>query len=83
MSGDYLADSDIVYPTRCPGCSPELAPDTYVVHYCPSHEPVRSGAEDERVATDNYMSNTEAGGKDNRRFCDWLHRKKSLLRGPA
>jgi hypothetical protein len=79
---DWLPDSPIVLPTQCPECSPELDPRGYSARRCTEHEVSTRGADDARVESHAYMNSAiEAGGDDNRAFCDWLHRRKTLLRG--
>ena len=44
------------------------------VRWCESHSPTRDGADDEVVTASAYLSGSaEAGGDDNRRWCDILH----------
>ena len=45
--------------------------------WCESHSPVRDGADDEVVTASAYLSGSaEAGGDDNRRWCDILHGRR-------
>jgi len=47
------------------------------VSWCESHSPARDGADDEVVTVSAYLSGSaEAGGDDNRRWCDILHRRR-------
>jgi hypothetical protein len=78
---DWIPDSEVVILPDCPGCQPERDPREYVVRHCVIHDPSTRGSEDERVMQTYVNGTSEAGGDDNRRFCDWLHRKRTLLRG--
>ena len=47
------------------------------VRWCESHSPARDGADDEVVTASAYLSGSaEAGGDDNRRWCDILHGRR-------
>jgi hypothetical protein len=81
---DSLPDSPVELLTRCPGCWPELDPITYLASACNAHEPSRDGVDDALSTAHGYLSSgTEAGGDDNRAWCELFHRKARLLRGPA
>lgn len=74
---DYLSDSPVVARRYCPVCEPEADPTTEILDpsYCEHHAPTRDGAQDADVTTAAYMSGSaEAGGEDNRRWCDIVHR---------
>ena len=73
---DHLQDSPCVARAYCPGCEPDADPSQEIldVRWCESHFPTRNGTEDEVVTATAYLSgNAEAGGDDNRRWCDVLH----------
>jgi hypothetical protein len=74
---NYLPDTPCVARAYCPGCEPDTDPsqDILDVRWCESHSPVRAGTDDEVVAASGwYLSGSaEAGGNDNRRWCDILH----------
>jgi len=79
MSSAALTDSlpDTAYVARayCPGCEPDADPslDILDVRWCESHSPARDGADDDVVSASAYLSGSaEAGGDDNRRWCDIL-----------
>lgn len=81
---EFLSDTPMVGRHVCPGCEPDLDVMAEVVdlRYCHHHEPVRAGDADTEV-TQGWISGTQdAGGEDNRAWCDLLHRKK-ILRRPA
>jgi hypothetical protein len=76
---DYLSDSPYVARAYCPGCEPDADPsqDILDVRWCESHSPARAGADDEVVTASAYLSGSaEAGGDDNRRWCDILHGRR-------
>ncbi len=62
---------------RCPGCMPDvdftrmadLTPE-----WCHEHRPSAEGSDDRRVTSAGVSGFAEAGGEDNRRWCDLLHR---------
>ena len=73
---DYLPDTPCVARAYCPGCEPDADPsqDILDVRWCESHFPGRAGADDEVVTASAHLSGSaEAGGNDNRRWCDLLH----------
>ena len=62
-----------------PGCEPDADPSLEIldVRWCESHSPARDGADDEVVTASAYLSGSaEAGGDDNRRWCDILHGRR-------
>ena len=76
---DYLADTPCVARAYCPGCEPDADPSHEIldVRWCESHSPARDGADDEVVAASAYLpGSAEAGGDDNRRWCDILHGRR-------
>ena len=47
------------------------------MRWCESHSPASDGADDEVVTESAYLSGSaEAGGDDNRRWCDILHGRR-------
>lgn len=81
---DHLQDTPVIIPPICPTCDPERDATTYDVRWCQAHEPQRGGVDDQSVRTEAYLSgNSEAGGYDNARWCELLHRKARLLTGGA
>lgn len=75
---DYLADTPAVARLYCPGCEPDADPTGEIldVHWCESHSPVRGGADDGVVTAAACLSGSaEAGGDDNRRWCELFHRR--------
>jgi hypothetical protein len=75
---DYIADTPSIARLYCPGCEPEADPTSEIldVRWCEAHSPVRGGADDEVVSAAAYLSgSSEAGGDDNRRWCELFHRR--------
>jgi hypothetical protein len=76
---DYLADTPSLARTYCPGCEPHADPTAEIldIHWCDAHSPVRGGADDAVVTAVAWLSGTgEAGGEDNRRWCELFHRPR-------
>jgi len=62
----------------CPRCEPEADPigEVLNVAWCEAHAPTRDGLDDHAVTHAGPASLTiEAGGGDNRHWCDLLHRE--------
>ena len=75
---DHISDTPSVARMYCPGCEPEADPTLEIldVRWCESHSPVRGGLDDEVVVAAAYLSgSSEAGGDDNRRWCQLFHRR--------
>ena len=76
---NYLEDSPVLGRSYCPGCEPNADPIEEILdtRWCDRHAPVRDGSEDEGVLASAYLSGSaEAGGEDNRLWCDFIHRGK-------
>lgn len=76
---DYLADTPVIARTYCPGCEPDAdaSRDILDVRWCDSHSPLRGGVDDSAVSAAAWLSGSnEAGGDDNRRWCELLHRRR-------
>lgn len=74
---NFIPETPSVARMYCPGCEPTADPCAEVldVRWCATHGPVPRGAEDDAVVVQSWMSgSTEAGGEDNRRFCELFHR---------
>ena len=81
---DFLADSAVVAVLWCPTCQPSRDPLAEVLdlRYCEPHTPPRGGTEDDRVGPFAYLSSgAEAGGDDNRRWCELLHGRPACAPG--
>lgn len=66
----------------CPGCEPDADPSREILEtrWCGDHIPRENGVDDASVVASAWLSgSTEAGGDDNRRWCELLSRKKRLL----
>jgi len=75
---EYIPDTPSVGRPYCPACEPDADPTLEIldVRWCESHLPGREGADDAIVSTAAYLSGTvEAGGDDNRRWCELFHRR--------
>jgi hypothetical protein len=72
---DDLTPTPITIPMVCPGCEGWRDPATYVAQFCAYHEPERGGLDDALVQDVRPTGYTEAGGEDNRRWCQLLHRR--------
>ena len=74
---DYLPDSEVVARAYCPGCDPDADPsrEPLDIRWCEPHAPSQKGQADDSVRASAYLSGSaEAGGDDNRKICDLLHR---------
>jgi hypothetical protein len=75
---DYLPDTPYLATQVCPTCEPDVDPSVAIIEtrYCADHELLRSGTDDALVTTFSYLSGSaDAGGEDNRRWCEALHRR--------
>jgi hypothetical protein len=75
---DDIQDTPAVARMYCPGCEPEADPTSEIldVHWCQRHSPLGDGLDDGLVGAVAYLSGSvEAGGEDNRRWCEILHRR--------
>lgn len=74
---DFPAEKPPVARAYCPGCEPGADPLSEIldVHWCDLHAPCRAGSEDV-LATGQGAAygGAEAGGEDNRRWCEFIHR---------
>jgi len=74
---DFLPDTPSVSRAYCPTCEPNADPSLEIldVRWCSTHTPASGGLDDQSVTADAYLSGgVEAGGDDNRRWCELLHR---------
>jgi hypothetical protein len=64
----------------CPECESEIEPsddDRRAAIYCRRHMPPAVGVDDGAVNIETYPAGTtEAGGEDNRNWCDFFHRRR-------
>lgn len=73
---DYLADTPSVARPYCPGCEPDADPALEILdlRWCTAHTPSGAGVDDAIVTAEAFLSGSaEAGGADNRRWCELLH----------
>jgi hypothetical protein len=73
---DFLPDSPAIARPYCPSCEPDADPSSEIldVRWCAAHTPVSTGSHDDAVTTEAYLSGSaEAGGDDNRRWCEFFH----------
>jgi hypothetical protein len=73
---DFLPDTPSVARGYCPACEPGADPTLEIldVRWCELHIPSRDGTCDETVTAAAFLSGSaEAGGDDNRRWCEILH----------
>lgn len=78
---DFLPDTPPVARPYCPVCEPNADPSQEIldIRWCLSHTPSSGGIDDGAVVSEAYLSGSaEAGGDENRRWCQLLHRA-----GPA
>lgn len=74
-----IADTPTVARMYCPGCEPAADPTREVldVRWCAAHTPTARGADDDTVTASTWISGSnEAGGEDNRRWCELFHRRR-------
>ena len=72
--------SSVVVRPYCPGCEPETDPMRELLEqrWGPTHAPAWDGADDLLVAAAARPGGSaEAGGEDNRRWCELIHRAPS------
>jgi hypothetical protein len=78
---DFLPDTPAVARPYCPDCEPDTDPCREIldVRWCAAHTPVWNGAEDGAVRAEAFLSgSTEAGGDDNRRWCELVHGPRAV-----
>jgi hypothetical protein len=83
---DTLRDTPSLGRLCCPGCEPEADPTAEIldVRWCESHSPLNAGVDDGRVtASAHLLGSVEAGGDDNRRWCEIVHRRGRAVPVPA
>lgn len=77
---DHLTDTPSLARMYCPGCEPAADPAFEIldVRWCASHAPPGRGLDDDLVvASAAWISgSSEAGGEDNRRWCELFHRRR-------
>lgn len=77
---DHLADTPNQARHFCPICEPEadVTREILEVRYCAMHlPPAPGGIDDGAVEALAYLSGSQdAGGEDNRRWCELFHGKR-------
>ena len=76
---DHLTDTPSLARMYCPGCEPSADPGFEIldVRWCASHAPQGRGVDDDVVVASAWISgSSEAGGEDNRRWCELFHRRR-------
>lgn len=77
---DILPDTPMVARLYCPACEPHADNEKEIldVLWCESHLPARGGLDDNNMPMASaYLSGgSEAGGDDNRRWCELLHKRR-------
>ncbi|HXH84873.1 MAG TPA: hypothetical protein VNN07_18335 [Candidatus Tectomicrobia bacterium] len=74
---EYLPDTPVVARPYCPVCEPGADPSREIldVRWCAAHTPSWTGSDDALVSAEAFLSGSaEAGGDDNRRWCQLVHR---------
>lgn len=74
---EVLPDTPALSRPYCPGCEPDADPCQAIldVRWCDSHTPDRDGLDDGAVPNGMMPAGSaEAGGDDNRRWCEVIHR---------
>lgn len=77
---ENITDTPMVARAYCPGCEPDADPTLEILdaRWCEAHSPLREGCDDGLVASTAYVTgSSEAGGEDNRRWCELFHRRGS------
>jgi hypothetical protein len=70
----------------CPGCEPEadVLLEILEVSWCEAHTPARAGVDDAlAIVRGTGFGSAEAGGEDNRRWCEMIHGAPAQHRGGA
>ena len=78
---DYTRDTPSLGRMYCPGCEPDADPTLEIldVRWCDAHALRHEGTDDSLVSATAYLlGSVEAGGEDNRRWCEILHRRRPL-----
>ena len=73
---EFLPDTPAVARPYCPVCEPSADPAREIldVRWCSTHTPESGGLLDAAVRAEAYLSGSaEAGGDDNRRWCQLFH----------
>ena len=76
MTDTSVSDTPALGRWWCPACEPAADPLTEILelHPCARHPLSVAGIDDGGRSYVAAAGNAEAGGRDNRAWCDWLHR---------
>ena len=87
---EYHSEKPSLSRPYCPGCEPDadILQEILEVSWCEAHVPIRSGIDDALAAVRGTgFGSAEAGGDDNRRWCDMIHgatrRRRRKRRKPS
>jgi hypothetical protein len=75
---DFADEKPAVVRPYCPGCEPhaDVLFEILDVCWCEVHVPARDGPDDSLVTScGTTFGSAEAGGEDNRRWCEAIHRR--------
>ena len=75
--------SSVVVRPYCPSCEPDTDPtrDLVELRWCPAHAPAWGGSDDLLVTANALPGGSgEAGGEDNRRWCELIHGERVTAR---
>jgi hypothetical protein len=75
---DFLPEKPSVARPYCPGCEPnaDVLREILDVRWCQTHAPGRDGFDDYLLTEQSTAyGGVEAGGEDNRRWCEVIHRR--------
>ena len=75
--------SSVVVRPYCPSCEPDTDPTRTLVElrWCPTHTPAWGGSDDLLVTANALPGGSgEAGGEDNRRWCELIHGESASAR---
>jgi hypothetical protein len=75
---DFRSEKPSPVRAYCPGCEPRADPFLEIldVRWCDDHAPARAGLDDVlATARGTTDAGAEAGGEDNQRWCQLIHRE--------
>lgn len=83
---DFLPEKPSVARPYCPGCEPnaDVLREILDVRWCETHVPARDGFDDCLLTEQSTAyGGVEAGGEDNRRWCEAIHRRDPEMSAPV
>ncbi len=83
MPEDYVSPPPVLFPAWCPECHVQDGnlTDHVTVVYCHRHLQSESGSLDHLVDGGYWYPGSDAGGKDARKLCDFIHRGQITTHG--